>query len=167
MFVNKDDDDDDDLDSGDNNINDHDKQDNSHNTIPWKGDNLNICLPIVHYQHGCCNCELDLREWTCSGADPGFFKRGCTLLLVYFNTNKPHIFFWQNTSCIRKPQVISGGGRGGFAPSQSPPRSAPDAIDARRCSESLETSQIRTEERLKYSVVQEHLGPVVRRLISA
>ena len=39
-----------------------------------------------------------------------FFTRGCTRLLLYFNTNKPHsFFFWQNTSCIRKPQVISGG----------------------------------------------------------
>ena len=47
-----------------------------------------------------------------SGADPGFFlRRGCTHLLLYFNTNKPHTFFFlQNTSCIRKPQVISGGG---------------------------------------------------------
>ena len=42
-----------------------------------------------------------------------FFRRGCTRL--YFNTNKPHSFFLilQNTSCIRKPQVISGGGGGG------------------------------------------------------
>ena len=41
-----------------------------------------------------------------------FFRRGCTrLLLYYFNTNKPHsLFFLQNTSCIRKPQVFSGGG---------------------------------------------------------
>ena len=48
------------------------------------------------------------------GADPGFFfRRGCTRLLLYFNTNKPHSFFFfflQITSCIRKPQVISGGG---------------------------------------------------------
>ena len=40
-----------------------------------------------------------------------FFRRGCTRLLLYFNTNKPHIFFFlQNASCFRKPQVISGGG---------------------------------------------------------
>ena len=40
-----------------------------------------------------------------------FLRRGCTRLLLYFNTNKPHGFlFLQNTSCIRKPQVISGGG---------------------------------------------------------
>ena len=43
-----------------------------------------------------------------------FSRRGCTRLLLYFNTNKPHrfffFFFFRNTSCIRKPQVISGGG---------------------------------------------------------
>ena len=52
-----------------------------------------------------------------------FFRRGCTHLLLYFSTNKPHIFFFQNTSCIRKPQVISG--RGGAHPLHPPPRSAP------------------------------------------
>ena len=30
--------------------------------------------------------------------------------MFHFNTNKPQsCFLWQNTSCIRKPQVISGG----------------------------------------------------------
>ena len=55
-----------------------------------------------------------------------FFRRGCTRLLLYFNTiNKPHsFFFWQNTSCIRKPQAISGG-RGGAHPVHPAPRSAP------------------------------------------
>ena len=39
-----------------------------------------------------------------------FFRSGCTRLLLYFSTNKPHSFFFlENTSCIRKPQVISGG----------------------------------------------------------
>jgi len=48
----------------------------------------------------------------CRGGSRIFFRRGCTHLLLYFNTNKPHSFFFflQNTSCIRKPQVISGGG---------------------------------------------------------
>ena len=54
-----------------------------------------------------------------------FFRRGCTRLLLYFNTNKPDFFFFlQYTSCIRKPQVISGGG-GGAQPLHPPPRSAP------------------------------------------
>ena len=63
-----------------------------------------------------------------SGADPGFvFRRGRLRLLLYFNTNKPHSFFFlQNTSCIRKPQVISGAGGGVAAhPLHPPPRSAP------------------------------------------
>ena len=66
-----------------------------------------------------------LQNDTVAGADPGFFFRtGCTRLLLYFNTNKPHSFFLQNTSCIRKPQVISrwGGGH----PLHPPPRSTPD-----------------------------------------
>ena len=40
-----------------------------------------------------------------AGADPGFFfRRGCTRLLLYFNTNKPHSFFF----CCRIP-VVAGG----------------------------------------------------------
>ena len=55
-----------------------------------------------------------------------FFWRGCTRLLLFFNTNKPHssfFFFLQNTSCIRKPQVISGRGA---HPLHPPPGSAPE-----------------------------------------
>ena len=48
---------------------------------------------------------------TYRGGSRIFFRRGCNRLLLYFNTNRPHFFFFlQNTSCIRKPQVISGGG---------------------------------------------------------
>ena len=58
------------------------------------------------------------------GGSRMFFRRGCTRLLLYFSTNKPHSFFFlQNTSCIRKPQVISG--RGGVHPLHPPLRSAP------------------------------------------
>ena len=49
--------------------------------------------------------------------------------MLYFNTNKPHSFFFiflQNTSCIRKPQVIS---RGGAHPLHPTPRSAPAKDD--------------------------------------
>ena len=54
--------------------------------------------------------QLMNRHIQIKGGSRIFFRRGCTRLLLYFNTNKPHSFFWQNTSCIRKPQVISGGG---------------------------------------------------------
>ena len=65
-----------------------------------------------------------------------FFGRGCTRLLLYFNTNKPHSFFFflQNTRCIRKLQVISGG----VHPLHPPHRSASEhvrlkLVKANRC----------------------------------
>ena len=64
-----------------------------------------------------------------SGADPGFFLAGGGAL-VSCSTSTPinHIVFFlfgQNTSCIRKPQVILGRGGGGVAqPLRPPPRSA-------------------------------------------
>ena len=48
-----------------------------------------------------------------TGADPGFFLGGGALVSCSSSTPINHIvffFFLQNTSCIRKPQVISGGG---------------------------------------------------------
>ena len=68
--------------------------------------------------------EIKLHSYCCRGGSRIFFRRGCTRLLLYFNTNKPHSFFLQNTSCIRKLQVILGG-RGGAHPLHPPPRSAP------------------------------------------
>ena len=46
-----------------------------------------------------------------SGADPGLFLGGGALVSCSTSTPINHIlFFLQNTSCIRKAQVISGGG---------------------------------------------------------
>ena len=58
-----------------------------------------------------------------SGADPGIFLGGGALFSCSTSTPINHIV-WQNTSCIRKPQVISGGGEGAH-PLHPPPRSAP------------------------------------------
>ena len=69
------------------------------------------------------HCLFNINLYT-RGGSRIFFRRGCTRLLLCFNTNKPHSFFWQNTSCIRKPQVISQGG-GDAHPLHPPPRSAP------------------------------------------
>ena len=67
------------------------------------------------------------------GGSSIFFRRGCTLLLLYFNSTpiKQVVFFFflQNTSCIRKPQVMSGGGGECAHPLHPPPRSAPDHSD--------------------------------------
>ena len=59
------------------------------------------------------------------GADPGFFLGGGALVSCSTSTPINYIvFFWWNTSCIRKPQVISGGVGGGAHPLHPPPRSA-------------------------------------------
>ena len=53
---------------------------------------------------------------TGAGADPGFFLGGGALVSCSTSTPINHIvffFFLQNTSCIRKPQVISGVRGGG------------------------------------------------------
>ena len=34
------------------------------------------------------------QTWICRGGSRIFFRRGCTRLLLYFNTNKPHFFFF-------------------------------------------------------------------------
>ena len=62
-----------------------------------------------------------------------FFRRGCTRLLLYFNTNEPHSFFL----FCRIPVVLEnrrscqgrGGGGGGAHPLHPPPppRSVPEA----------------------------------------
>ena len=53
------------------------------------------------------------REHFFAGADPGVFLGGGVLVSCSTSTPIKHIgFFWRNTSCIRKPEVISGGGVG-------------------------------------------------------
>ena len=55
------------------------------------------------------------------GADPGFFVGGGALVSCSTSTPINHlVFFLQNTSCIRKPQVISGGGGECAPPAPSP-----------------------------------------------
>ena len=54
------------------------------------------------------------KGWEFTGADPEFFLGGGALVSCSTSTPINHIvFFLQNTSCIRKPQVISEGGGGG------------------------------------------------------
>ena len=57
-------------------------------------------------------------------ADPGFFLGGGALVSCSTSTPINHIVL-QNTSCIRKPQVISGEDA---HPLHTPPRSAPEKM---------------------------------------
>ena len=91
-------------------------------------------LFISRYKYQFLILIYNHKRITFRGGSRIFFRRGCTCLLLYFNTNKPHSFFFlQNTSCIRKPQVISGG-RGDVHPLHPPLRSAPeDPAEGRPC----------------------------------
>ena len=66
-----------------------------------------------------------VRNYTYTGYRGGsrIFRKGCTRLLLYLTPINHIVFFLRNTSCIRKPQVISG--EGGAHPLHPPPRSAP------------------------------------------
>ena len=54
-----------------------------------------------------------------------FFRRGCTRLLLYFNTNKPHSFFFCRIPVVLENRRSSQGRRGGAHPLHPPPRSSP------------------------------------------
>ena len=91
-----------------------------------------VTMDFLYFSSDTSPRDFHITNYLYSGADPGFFfRRGCTRFLLYFNTNKPHsCFFLQNTSCIRKPQVISpgAGGEGGAHPLHPPPRSNTDTL---------------------------------------
>ena len=76
---------------------------------------------IPYYLLGFVTCTF----FPTTGVDPGFFLGGGALISCSTSTPINHIvlfFLLQNTSCIRKPQVISGRGA---HPLHPPPRSAP------------------------------------------
>ena len=56
-----------------------------------------------------------------------FFRRGCTRLLLYFNSNKPHSFFLAEYQLYQKTAGHLRGW-GGSHPLHPPPRSAPVAF---------------------------------------
>ena len=93
-------------------------------------------------------------------ADPGFFLGGGALVSCSTSTPINHIIFCvQNTSCIRKPQVISGGGGrwGSGHPPHPPPRSTPESLFKKSTIPKLKMlgplcKQTVTEDRLQNSV---------------
>ena len=63
-----------------------------------------------------CNTEIQ-KQIEERGGSRTSLGGGAPLRNGVTNTNKPHIFFLQKASCVRKPQVISGvGGGGGCTP---------------------------------------------------
>ena len=70
--------------------------------------------------------KMNKRTVSSRGGSRIIFRRGCTLLLLYFNTNKPHSFFF----FCRIPVVLenrrSSQGSGGAHPLHPPPKSAPE-----------------------------------------
>ena len=75
---------------------------------------------IIHSKY------FSVSDWLKPGAYPGIFLGGGALVSCSTSTPINHIafFFLQNTSRIRKPQVILGGG--GVHPLHPPPRFAPE-----------------------------------------
>ena len=79
-------------------------------------------IPYIKNYHFCplFNCFCQFR-----GGSRIFFRRGCTRLLLYFNTNKPHSF-------CRIPVVLENrrsSQGGGAHPLHPTPRSAPAVRD--------------------------------------
>ena len=86
--------------------------------------NIRICVDGTLYKDDCHTVEHSqlIDHSRHQGRIQDFLGGGA---LVSCSASAPinHIFFLQNTSCIRKPQVVSG--RGGAHPLHPPPRSAP------------------------------------------
>ena len=75
----------------------------------------------------CLNFKISpgLHEWVLyvRGGSRIFFRRGCTRLWLYFNTNKPHSFFFAEYQLYQKTAGHLGRGEGAH-PLHPPPRSA-------------------------------------------
>ena len=73
----------------------------------------------------CRNVARQVAGFCCPfrGGSRIFFRRGCTRLLLYFNTNKPDFFFFCRIPVVLGNRRSSRGG--GCASLHPPPRSAP------------------------------------------
>ena len=68
--------------------------------------------------------SLDVKRLNFCGVYRGgsriFFSRGCTRLLLYFNTNKPHSFFFRRIPVVLENRRSSQGGGGVRTPCTLP-----------------------------------------------
>ena len=90
-----------------------------------------VTMDFLYFSSDTSPRDFHITNYLYSGADPGFFLGGGALVSCSTSTPINHIvvFFLQNTSCIRKPQVISPGvGGGGAHPLHPPPRSNADTL---------------------------------------
>ena len=92
------------------------------------GSSLWLCLLDVPIAKKQAIWRKDQRNHQgCRGRSRIFLRRGCTCLLLFFNTNKPHSFCF-----CRIPVVLekcrSSQGEGGAHPLHPPPRSAPGML---------------------------------------
>ena len=82
-----------------------------------------MCLIKMPQKHAIKNVlntvPQQLKSTMYPGADPGSFLGGGALVSCSASTPIIHIVFFLNTSCIRKPQVMSGSG-GCTPPAPSP-----------------------------------------------
>ena len=67
--------------------------------------------------------KINKNIWSSRGGSRIFFRRGCTHLLLYFNTNKPNSFFGRIPVVLENRRSSQGGGAHPLHPS---PRSAPE-----------------------------------------
>ena len=73
-------------------------------------------------------CTVNILITFNRGGSRIFFRRGCTRVLLYFNTNKPHSFFFGRIPVVSENRRSC---RGGDAhPLHPPPRSAPEILDS-------------------------------------
>ena len=82
-----------------------------------------ISVEINRYDNSLCEIHR--------GGSRIFFRRGCTRLLLYFNTNKPHRFFFCRIPNVLENRRSSRGG-GGAHPLHPPLRSTPDSIEIKQ-----------------------------------
>ena len=89
-----------------------------HPLVPSKS-----CSPLFLYQYHCWWLFQHVTLYR--GRSRIFFRRGCTRLLLYFSTNKPHSFFIFWIPVVLENRRSSPGRGGGVHPLHPPPRSAP------------------------------------------
>ena len=94
-----------------------------------------------------------MRNEKCRGGSRIFFRRGCTRLLLYFNTNKPHGFFCRIPVVLENRRSSQGGG--GVRP---PPRSAPEVNFSTTTSLYLVTLKIFESKKLLRRLLHEIQG---------